>query len=52
LIEKVLIEKPDITGLAVPGMPLGSPGMGGSQDEPFEVFAFDNDGSIWVFDSR
>jgi len=37
-IRRVLDERPDITGLSVPGMPTGSPGMGGSFDPPMPVW--------------
>ncbi|MFQ6115416.1 MAG: DUF411 domain-containing protein [bacterium] len=36
-IEKLLAEKPDIGGIALPGMPGGSPGMGGIKRGPFSV---------------
>ena len=49
-VEKLLAEKPDIIGLAVPGMPMGSPGMGGVP-QPFEVVAFDEAGTRTVFAS-
>jgi hypothetical protein len=41
-IRRLLAERPDIKGLAVPGMPVGSPGMEveGSPPETFEVIAF------------
>lgn len=41
-IERLLRERPaDIVGLAVPGMPLGSPGMeAGGRTQPYEVIAF------------
>jgi hypothetical protein len=52
LIEKMLREKPDIVGLALPDMPLGSPGMGGSQEASLEIFAFDKDGGIWLYERR
>ena len=48
-IERLLAERPDdIAGLAVPGMPVGSPGMevDGQPDQPFDVLAFDKDGNI------
>lgn len=50
-IERLLKERPDIIGLAVPDMPAGSPGMGsaGAPGEPYKVFAFDKDGRIKVF---
>ena len=38
-VERLLVEKPDIDGIALPGMPAGSPGMGGVQEAPFEVVA-------------
>jgi hypothetical protein len=38
-VERLLAEKPDIDGIALPGMPAGSPGMGGVQEAPFEVVA-------------
>ena len=38
---RLLAEKPDARGLAVPGMPMGSPGMdGGSTAEPYDVLIF------------
>lgn len=39
-------------GLAVPGMPAGSPGMPSPRPEPYDVLAFDADGSARVFESR
>ncbi len=43
--------RPAILGLAVPGMPLGSPGMEveGEPAEPFDVIAFAADGRRSVF---
>ncbi|HEY44882.1 MAG TPA: DUF411 domain-containing protein, partial [Anaerolineae bacterium] len=49
VIEELLLEKPDIVGLALPGMPPGSPGMGGILEEPLEILAFDQQGQVWVF---
>jgi len=50
-IERLLEERPDIAGLAVPGMPIGSPGMeaGGADPQPYEVIAFYADGRREVF---
>jgi hypothetical protein len=45
-IEKMLKERPNILGLAVPGMPAGSPGMPSINKEPFKVFAFDADENV------
>jgi hypothetical protein len=39
-LKRFLAEKPDATGLAVPGMPIGSPGMEGGKPEPYEVVLF------------
>lgn len=36
-IQKLLTEKPKAAGIALAGMPLGSPGMGGWKKEPFQV---------------
>lgn len=54
LIKKMLDEKPQIAGLAVPGMPLGSPGMempNGAKDA-YDVVAFKADGSSSVYAHR
>lgn len=42
-VEAVLTDLPDIIGLAVPGMPLGSPGMGDDPSAQFDVIAFGGD---------
>lgn len=39
-LEAVLQGRPNITGLAVPGMPMGSPGMGDDPSARYDVFAF------------
>jgi hypothetical protein len=39
-LKRLLAEKPDATGLAVPGMPIGSPGMEGGSAEKYEVVLF------------
>ncbi|KAB2920173.1 MAG: DUF411 domain-containing protein [Hyphomicrobiaceae bacterium] len=39
-ILRLLAERPDAVGLAVPGMPIGSPGMEGGRPEVYEVFLF------------
>ena len=36
-IERLLKERPAIAGISLPGMPTGSPGMGGPKVEPFTV---------------
>lgn len=51
-IRRLLSERPDAVGLAVPGMPLGSPGMDQSRwREAYDVFLINNDGSTEVFSS-
>ena len=52
LIKRMLIEKPTIIGLAVPGMPVGSPGMEGPKPEPYEVFTFDKQDRTTVYARR
>ncbi len=44
-VEKLLTEKPDIKGIAMPGMPSGSPGMPGAKKGDFVIYAVNNDGS-------
>jgi hypothetical protein len=39
-IDRVLTERPDIGGIALPGMPSGSPGMPGELEGPLEVSEF------------
>jgi len=48
-IEKLLKEKPDVKGIAMPGMPSGSPGMPGVKSGDFIVYAINNDGSFEEF---
>ncbi|HEX7120078.1 MAG TPA: DUF411 domain-containing protein [Longimicrobiales bacterium] len=52
LILRMLKERPEIAGLAVPGMPMGSPGMEGPYAEEYDVVAFRRDGSTEVYASR
>ena len=53
LIKRMLDEKPQITGLAVPGMPAGSPGMDqGAAKEPYAVIAFTRSGKSSVYARR
>jgi len=49
-IKRFLSEQSDAIGLAVPGMPVGSPGMeAGETQDPFTVFSFDQQGNTEVF---
>ncbi len=49
-IRRLLEERPDVAGLAVPGMPVGSPGMEyGDRVDPYRVIAFDEQGGMRIF---
>lgn len=48
-IKRMLADRPDIAGIGVPGMPVGSPGMEGPNPQPYEVLAFDHDGHTSVY---
>jgi hypothetical protein len=52
VIDKLVKDKPAVLGLAVPGMPAGSPGMEGGKPEPYSVLAFDKDGKTTVYAKR
>jgi len=53
LITRLLKEKPKVLGLAVPGMPAGSPGMEmGSRKDAYDVLTFDAAGKSAVFAKR
>jgi len=49
-VQRLLKERPvGIIGLAVPGMPVGSPGMEGANPQPYDVLAFDGAGRTKVY---
>jgi hypothetical protein len=49
-IDRLLMERPDIVGISVPGMPIGSPGMEhGDRRDNFAVITLEKDGSTKVF---
>ena len=50
-VKRMLATRPDIVGLAVPGMPIGSPGMEveGATPQPFDVMAWTKSGQITVY---
>lgn len=52
LIQRVTRERPEIAGLAVPGMPSGSPGMEGPRKDRYEVIAFARDGATRTYAVR
>ena len=50
-IARLLKEKPKVAGLAVPGMPMGSPGMEGPRKQHYQVLSFDKAGKTKIFAS-
>ena len=52
VIKQLLRDKPRVEGIAVPGMPAGSPGMESPNPEPYDVVAFDAAGKTKVFAKR
>ena len=50
-IARLLKTKPNVAGLAVPGMPMGSPGMEGPRKQKYDVLSFDKAGKTKVFAS-
>ena len=48
-LEKLFSELPDITGISLPGMPTGSPGMAGPKKAPFTVYAFSGEAAPKVY---
>ncbi len=52
-IERLLAERPEVVGIGVAGMPLGSPGMptNGAAAQPYDVMTFDQSGPLAVYAS-
>lgn len=48
-IQRLLKEKPVAAGLAVPGMPMGSPGMEGPRKDPYNVLLFNRSGDTAIY---
>lgn len=52
-VARMLKERPSIAGIAVPGMPIGSPGMEvPGHNQPYEVVSFDRAGKYQVYERR
>jgi hypothetical protein len=51
-IARLLKEKPQIKGLVVPGMPMGSPGMEGPKQDSYDVLALQENGETSIFASK
>ena len=54
VVKRLLREKPKVAGIAVPGMPPGSPGMEVPQQQlpAYEVLTFDKQGKTRVFSTQ
>ena len=52
VVKRLLEERPEIAGLAVPGMPMGSPGMEGPRKDPYDVISFTRTGRTGIYASR
>lgn len=48
-VKQLLADRPEVAGIAVPGMPIGSPGMEGPNPSPYEVLSFTHSGEAAVF---
>ena len=52
-IKKMLTQKPDIVGLTVPGMPIGSPGMEqGNMKQAYNIMSIKKDGSLNIYEKH
>ncbi len=48
-VDKLLRERPDIKGITLPGMPMGSPGMNGTKTGPFTIYEIgDGDSTVYA----
>jgi len=52
VIQRLLRERPPVIGIAVPGMPAGSPGMEGLVRESYNVLTFDRSGRTRIYATR
>ncbi|HCK18036.1 MAG TPA: metal-binding protein [Thalassospira sp.] len=50
-IERILAERPEAKAYTLPGMPMGSPGMGGVKNAPFQTYQI-HDGAAEIYDVR
>lgn len=48
-IRRLLVQRPKARGIAVPAMPIGSPGMPGPRKDPFDTLLFQADGTYVIF---
>ncbi len=52
VMHRLLRERPAVTGIAVPGMPAGAPGMEGLVRERYNVVTFDRSGVTRIYATR
>jgi hypothetical protein len=52
VIQRLLKERPTLVGVAVPGMPAGSPGMESETPTHYRIFTFEKSGATAVYGSR
>ncbi len=48
-VMRLLAERPEIAGIAAPGMPIGSPGMEGRNAKPYQILSFTHEGEAAVY---
>ena len=52
-VKKMIVKKPNILGITVPGMPIGSPGMEqGNTKQAYNILYVNKDGSTGVYESH
>ena len=52
VVKRLLSERPKVAGIAVPGMPLGSPGMEAPRSQRYDVLTFGRDGKTSIYSSH
>lgn len=52
VVKRLLSERPKVAGIAVPGMPMGSPGMEGPTRNSYDILTFGGEDGITVYESR
>lgn len=48
VVERLLTERPDIRGIALPGMPMGAVGMAGEKMDPFRIYTISNPPTVYA----
>lgn len=48
-IQGLLADEPDIEGIALPGMPSGSPGMGGEKSKTWTIYSIQSNGTVDLY---